>query len=148
MFSNFSPTIRIAGVRFCSIILIGSAILSFGKAINDYILPQFAKLTIDRDHFLSGEVIHIDGFGNVISNISKYDLDKFGFNVGDLLHIQVEDTILNLKYSSTYGNVSDGSPLALIGGSNFLELAINQGTASNFFDFKIGNSFKVLIDSP
>ncbi|MCW4033841.1 MAG: SAM-dependent chlorinase/fluorinase [Candidatus Bathyarchaeota archaeon] len=50
---------------------------------------------------------------------------------------------MNTSFGSAYGEVTDGSPLLLIGSSNFLELAINQGNAAKLFEVKVGDIFCV-----
>jgi len=114
----------------------------FGSAIHDYVFPEFAEAQlIGRE--LVGEILHIDDFGNIISNISAKDIKNAGFREGDSLMVTLDGKTLNIQLCSTYGVVPVGTPLALIGSSNFLEVAINQGSASKFFVANIGNAFRV-----
>jgi len=56
----------------------------FGLVIHDYVFPEFAKLHMNHEE-LVGEVLHIDSYGNIISNISAEDLERVGFHEGDSL---------------------------------------------------------------
>jgi S-adenosylmethionine hydrolase len=114
----------------------------FGPAIHDYIIPEFTK-PHQRDGELLGEILHIDDFGNIISNITLEDLAKMGLHEGDSLLVRLGKKTLMLRFCSAYDEVSSGTPLALIGGSNFLEVAVNQGRASTTFGAKAGESFRV-----
>jgi S-adenosylmethionine hydrolase len=114
----------------------------FGPVIKDYVFPEFAKPQINRGR-VAGEVLHVDGFGNVISNISAEDLDKAGFLKGDSLSARIGGKTLTSKFFSAYGEVPAGTALALIGGTNFLEVAVNQGNASRKFKAKVGDSFNI-----
>jgi S-adenosylmethionine hydrolase len=114
----------------------------FGPAIQDYILPEFAKPHA-RNGELLGEVLHIDDFGNTISNITLEDLEKMGFHKGNSLLVELGDKTLTLLFCSAYGEVPAGTPLALICSSNFLEVAVNQGNASRIFKAKVGDTFHV-----
>jgi S-adenosylmethionine hydrolase len=114
----------------------------FGPAIHDYVFPEFAKPHMKRGE-LVGEVLSIDGFGNVISNISAEDLERVGFHEGDSLVVALGSKTLNVLFCSAYGVVPVGAPLALIGGSNFLESAVNQGSAAAAFKAKVGDTFRV-----
>ncbi|HDQ05981.1 MAG TPA: hypothetical protein ENN36_04575 [Candidatus Bathyarchaeota archaeon] len=114
----------------------------FGPAIHDYVSPEFAKPQT-RDGELQGEILCIDHFGNIISNITSEDLEKTGFNKGDSLLVRLGNKTLTLQFCSAYGEVQSGAPLALIGGSNFLEVAVNQGSASAVFKAKLGEAFHV-----
>ena len=117
----------------------GRAPSEFGTEIHDYVLPKFAHPQLKKREFL-GEVLHIDGFGNIITNISERDLEKIGAREGCLLHVKFKDKVLDLKLCSAYGAVSAGRALAIIGSSDFLEISVNQANASQIFGVKIGDS--------
>jgi S-adenosylmethionine hydrolase len=114
----------------------------FGPTIGDYIVPEFTKPHMKRGE-MAGEVLSIDGFGNIISNISAEDLEKTGFHEGDSLVVAFGSKTLNVRFCSVYGEVPVGAPLALIGGSTFLEVAVNQGSASAIFKATVGDTFRV-----
>jgi len=116
----------------------------FGPAIQDYILPEFAKPHA-RNGELLGEVLHIDDFGNIISNITLEDLEKMEFHEGTSFLVRLGGKTLNIRFCSAYGEVPAGTPLALIGSSNFLEVADNQGNASRIFKAKVGDTFHVSV---
>jgi S-adenosylmethionine hydrolase len=114
----------------------------FGPAIQDYIFPEFAKPHL-RNGELLGEVLHIDDFGNIVSNITAEDLEKMGFHEGNSILVRLGGKTLTMRFCSAYGEVQAGTPLALIGSSNFLEVAVNQGSASRNFKAKVGDTFHV-----
>jgi S-adenosylmethionine hydrolase len=114
----------------------------FGPAIQDYIFPEFAKPHA-RNGELLGEVLHIDDFGNIVSNITLEDLEKMGFHEANSLLVTLGGKTLTIQFGSAYGEVPSSTPLALIGSSNFLEVAVNQGSASRIFKTKVGDTFRV-----
>ncbi|MBT8171721.1 S-adenosyl-l-methionine hydroxide adenosyltransferase family protein [Candidatus Bathyarchaeota archaeon] len=118
----------------------GIKLSELGQLITDYIFPEFIK-PYENKGDLFGVVIHIDDFGNIITNISVKDIERYGIQKNDSINFVFGDKRLNLKLCSTYGNVPVGSPLALIGSSNFFEIAVNQGNASKFFNTKVDDSF-------
>ena len=79
---------------------------------------------------LVGEIIRVDHFGNLIANITKAHLSPFLTSKG--LIIKIGSLILK-KISTTYNDVPEGQPLALIGSSNVLEIAVNMGRATDYF---------------
>jgi S-adenosylmethionine hydrolase len=115
---------------------------AFGQTIRDYVVPDFAKSHKENGE-LRGQVLHVDDFGNVISNISVEDLKKMGFRKGDSFVVRVGSKTLNVMFCGAYGEVPVGTPLALVGGSNFLEVAVNKGSASTVFGAKAGEVFRV-----
>jgi len=114
----------------------------FGQPLQDYVVPEFAKPR-QRNGEVLGEVLHVDDFGNTISNISSEDLKKAGIHEGDLLDVRLGGKTVTLRFCSAYDEVPVGTPLALIGGSNFLEVAVNQESASRTFRAKVGDKFAV-----
>ena len=118
----------------------------FGAVIDDYTVPDFVK-PHQRNGELLGEVLHIDDFGNIISNISAEDLKNVGINEGTALQVRLGDKIVSLMFCSAYGEVAADAPLALVGSSGFLEVAINQGSASRTFGAKVSDAFCVSIVS-
>ena len=84
--------------------------------------PVYNKNTI------KGHVTFIDAFGNVISNISKDLFNKVQNGRDFVLRFKRNETISNLSWH--YNEVAEGEKLCLFGISNYLEIAINKGNAS------------------
>ncbi len=114
----------------------------FGSVIYDYVFPEFAKPQMKQGKVV-GEILSIDRFGNIISNISIEELERLRFHEGDFIDVTIGNKSSNLLFCSTYGEVPTGTPLTLVGGGNFLEVAVNQGSASKFFEVKVGDTFHV-----
>ena len=114
----------------------------FGPAVQDYIFPEFAKPKAGKGEVV-GAVLYIDGFGNVVSNLAERDLQKAGFHEGGSLSVMLGGQNLALRFCSAYGEVPSGTALVLVGGSGFLEVAVNQGSASRMLGTKVGDSFRV-----
>lgn len=74
---------------------------------------------------IKGQIIHIDHFGNLVTNIAATDIKPWGH----ALHIRLgAHTLVGL--SPTYAAVEPGAPLALIGSANLLEISVNGGSAA------------------
>ncbi len=86
---------------------------------------------------LRGEVIHIDRFGNAITNITAKDLESFAAGPGALC-VRTKDRTIG-PLSRTYGDRQPGRLLALIGSSDHLELAVNRGHCARSLDLKLGD---------
>ena len=114
----------------------------FGPAVENPIVPEYAEPKIVGDEII-GEVIHVDGFGNIITNISVADLEEIGIREGDELKVRIKDKTTILILCAAYGEVQVGEPLSIIGGSGFLELSINQGNAANEFNINAGEQIRV-----
>ena len=106
-------------------------------------LDKIVRLPKSEPHPLSskellGCVICIDNFGNLITNISKSDLEKFpAKSKSGLIRISIRDREIR-KISSSYTDGAEGEPIALIGSSDYLEIAVNKGNAAENLDVKEG----------
>ena len=80
-----------------------------------------------KGEMLCGQIMRVDHFGNLITNIHRKDLDRFL----EFTHpvIEVGDLIIK-KLRPIYANAGEGEPLALINSSDWLEIAVNLGRAS------------------
>jgi S-adenosyl-L-methionine hydrolase (adenosine-forming) len=116
----------------------------FGKEIHDHQIPEFTKKKVENGQII-GEILYIDDFGNVISNISKEDLRQARLLNKNSLNITVGSNVINLDFSSAYGNVPIGDPLTLIGSSSFLECSVNRGSFSRLFNAEVGEIFIVSV---
>jgi S-adenosyl-L-methionine hydrolase (adenosine-forming) len=83
---------------------------------------------------LRGMIIHIDHFGNAITNIRRSEFMKLK---GDR---RFEIFIRNLKLRRIFSNYSDvirGEAVALFGDNNHLEIAIREGSAAQLLGLKV-----------
>jgi len=113
-----------------------------GKEIFDYIVLSQERATI-KDQKIFGEVLHVDGFGNIITNITFEDLKQIGIDFDIVLDIQIKDQAYKIYFSETYGKVRPSELLALIGSNGFFEIAINQGNAALKLDISSGDSITI-----
>lgn len=116
----------------------------FGPEISDCVMPRFAK-PIRQAGRLVGEVLHIDDFGNIITNISEEDLNKARLKTGKTLAVDLKNECLKVCLRRTYGDAEANSVLMLIDSHGFLELAVNLGDASRRFRVKAGDAVSVSV---
>ena len=96
---------------------------------------------IDKES-ITGQVMHIDHFGNIRTTINTRHLSRFqpsnfaGIRIGD----HTIDAIL-----STYSEQPAGELIALIDSSGYLELAENRGNAAKLTGCRPGDKVVVLI---
>ena len=75
---------------------------------------------------ICGEVIYIDNFGNVITNISRKQFEK---TVGEHgMRIQINGKVIR-RIHRTYQDTESGTALALFGSNELLEIAVAGGRA-------------------
>jgi S-adenosylmethionine hydrolase len=112
----------------------------FGPEIRDATKPEFTKLTLRKD-VLVGEVLHVDNFGNIITNIGEKEIARICMK--DVVNVELSNKKLKLKLCKAYGEAKPQEPLALIGSHNYLEIALNQGNAAAELGTKPGDKIKL-----
>lgn len=106
---------------------------ALGPAVHDGLARL--ELTEPREGVreLRGEVIYADGFGNLISNIAREALARFGARFPAMgLSVRIESGG-PLHIHETYGAVRKGVPLATFGSFGLLEIAVRDGSAARRF---------------
>lgn len=81
-------------------------------------------------HTLKGAVIHIDHYGNIITNIRKDDFFRLGRNIPFIIYFRQKEYYID-KISIGYNDVPAGEKVALFNDGGYLEIAINKGTPEN-----------------
>ena len=108
---------------------------AFGPTVNSWMRLQFQK-PVEKGQRLMGEILHIDGFGNLVTNID--DLTLFRFVRRRSLVIKVgKVSIRGLK--SGYWEGKKGEVLALIGSEGLLEISVREGNAQKLLRAKKGD---------
>jgi S-adenosyl-L-methionine hydrolase (adenosine-forming) len=106
---------------------------AIGSKLPDYTRLEWAQPKVVGG-LLRGEIIYIDRFGNCITNIDA------GMKVTG--KVRVAGT-MECEFRRTYSDVAPGQPVALIGSTSFLEIAVNAGHAAQTLGLKLGDPIEV-----
>jgi S-adenosylmethionine hydrolase len=117
----------------------GVAPEEFGAEITDAVMPKFAAVQ-EKNGVLMGEVLHIDGFGNITTNINQKLLPKAA-----TLKIQLPQASLTLRLGVTYAEAKPKKAITLVGSHGFLEIALNQASAAEKLKIKVGDKVGVSV---
>ena len=97
---------------------------------------------------LKGAIIHIDHYGNLITNIKKTDFYRIGRKVPFVIYFRQKEYYID-TISVGYNEVPPGEKVALFNDSNLLEIAINKGTpengggANSLFGLRLGDIIRI-----
>ena len=124
-------------------IAMGVPIEEIGAKLERFQTLSIPKPTITEDQII-GEVFVIDSFGNLITNIHSSDIEHRAKR-GQSIKVEVKHLTKELPFVNTYGDVKRGQALTLVGSSNFLEIGINQGNASQAYKAKPRDPVKITL---
>ena len=93
------------------------------------------------DQAIDGMVLHVDTFGNCITNVTAEDLDAH--RDGRSFKCYAGSTVIQ-SHQATYAEVSVGDPITLIGSTGLLEIAVNCGHAADLLSIQRGASVNVV----
>ncbi|WP_333653641.1 SAM hydrolase/SAM-dependent halogenase family protein [Dissulfurispira sp.] len=115
----------------------GIALEAFGCTIDDFKRFEVPLPKVEGDK-ISGEIIYVDTFGNVITNIRKSDLQ----GLGEKFSVEIEGKVV--RTVKNYSQASDNSLYCLINSSGHLEFFVYMDSASRLFDINKGEKVTVL----
>jgi S-adenosylmethionine hydrolase len=81
-----------------------------------------------------GHIIHIDRFGNLITNLRSKDIPREGAAV-EIHNQRIDNT-------APYYSKSTGL-MAIIGGNDYLELSVRNGSAADLLGARVGDTVTV-----
>jgi S-adenosylmethionine hydrolase len=105
----------------------GLPIGELGPQITDFVKLSFGE-GLRRGRVLEGEIIYIDTFGNVITNIPGTLLE--GIAPGSLLVVEVSTKVASARAVGTYAEGDQGELLVIVGSHGQVEIAMNLGSAA------------------
>jgi len=110
--------------------------IDFGQAITSVAMLPLPHSYQAPDGSLVGHILHIDSFGNLITNIKSDDLPP----TKRAITIEVGNQLIS-GLSRTYAE--GRGLLALIGSSGYLEVSLKGGSACALLNAEVGNKVRI-----
>jgi S-adenosylmethionine hydrolase len=119
---------------------LGVSLERMGSTISDYVMLGEGEVT-RREGELTGEVVYVDRFGNLVTNIS--DKDFFAWLRSRPFRLVMAGRTLT-RLSRCYEEGNPGEVFALFGSFGWLEFSIREGSAQEFLGVGVGAPVKVV----
>jgi len=88
---------------------------------------------------IKGQVLYIDVFGNIMTNITQREVNEAGFQLGSKLLVQVGSKKELCIYETTFSKVPVGDYACYLNSWGYLEVAVNMGNAAEKLGVKQGD---------
>jgi len=136
--SPVSPTFhgRDIFAPVAALLSLGFPPIDFGEAITSVTMLPIPHPHQALDGSLVGHILHIDSFGNLITNIKSDDLPQ---TTGAMTTMVGNHSISGLSHTYAEGR----GLLALIGSSGYLEVSLKGGNAGAFLNAKVGDEVRI-----
>ncbi|MFZ2060373.1 MAG: SAM-dependent chlorinase/fluorinase [Candidatus Binatus sp.] len=125
----------------------GTPISALGPTLDpDSIVTLDLPCSVESPRRVRGEVIYVDGFGNLVSNIDRPTAERFGTRFRHKsLSVRIKSGA-TMRILDAYGDAPKGVPLAIFGSFGLLEVAIRDGNAATHFAAGPGTSVSLIAD--
>ena len=107
---------------------------SFGKRVDDHLKLTFYDPQRTSKRAWSGTVLHIDRFGNMVTNFHIAQFERVRTHPFEL---RIGPRMIT-RLTLTYAEADPGDPFAIVGSSGYLEIAANQASAQSMTGCGIG----------
>jgi S-adenosylmethionine hydrolase len=128
----------------------GGNLASLGRALSVAELARLDFPAVERtSEGVRGRVLHVDRFGNLISNITRTELAALAASASapgahadsELAHLQalrIRVGRVQCPFIRTYAEAPEATPVALVGSSDFVEIAVACGDAARTLRLGVG----------
>lgn len=139
----------------------GRSAAEMGTPVDRILLMPPPQLILHEGQ-VTGEVVHIDRFGNLVTSIGHLRwataerlrlTPAFGPSKSPVL-VAAENAITHIGNQSimgirhTYSEAERGGLLALVGSSAYIEISVNQGNAAQRLDAAVGDRVTLEVGDP
>jgi S-adenosyl-L-methionine hydrolase (adenosine-forming) len=120
----------------------GTELKALGRTLNEY-LRLLIPDPVSTDAEVRGEVLRVDRFGNLITNIDRRSFDHLG-RTGDMkLEIRAGDHLVG-RMVSTYAEIMPDEVCSLFGSTEHLEIAAHASSAAETLHLGRGATVTVI----
>jgi S-adenosyl-L-methionine hydrolase (adenosine-forming) len=119
----------------------GVSLDSFGPQITDFVRLAIPVPHTSERGSVTGSVLKIDNFGNIITNITPDCLTR-ALGAGTSFTVKVGETTIP-HFRLTYAGAAPGELFAIFGSMGYLEIALNQGSAAGQLGVQSGSVVEI-----
>ena len=121
----------------------GVKIEAFGPRLETMVRFDPSGEVRESERELRGAVIYTDGFGNLVTNISREHIERFARRFrGFRLLVRIGRSA-PIEIRKAYGDARVRVPLATFGSFDMLEVAVRDGNAADYFAAAAGVSVTI-----
>ena len=113
-----------------------------GPEITDYVKPPYAGPTFEGRN-VHCAVFHIDGFGNIVTNLSNDGLTKLDLKLGGKVRLSIGRKRVLARFVKTYSDLRGNEFGVLVGSHGFVEITCREASAARRLRVRRGCAVRV-----
>ncbi|NNF01967.1 MAG: hypothetical protein HKN22_04725 [Bacteroidia bacterium] len=129
-------------VKYISSVLADGDIYDLGDKTENYIEKENFKPIVENNVTIRASIIHVDDFGNVVTNIKRKFFEKVAAGRNFIIAIRKNEYHIE-QLHSWYDEVDRDEIVAIFNANDYLEIALNQGNASGLFGINVDSKIRV-----
>jgi len=128
-----------------------AAKLANGKALDklgqkrDKLFKRLPVLAAIEESVIIGQVVYIDSYRNVITNVTKDLFEQVGKNRPFQIYVQSKSNKIS-KINKSYNQTSEGELLAIFNSVGHLEIAIRNGKVAELLNLTTSSSIRIVFE--
>lgn len=115
----------------------------FGKQIHRIVMPDFTKIIREKGKLI-GKAIHVDDFGNIVTNFGEGELKLA--KADDVVVLEARRRKIKLKICRNYAEAQKRQTIGIIGSHRLLEISIRRASAARRLNIRTGDEM-ILYDT-
>ncbi len=123
----------------------GVAAEEFGPKVNEWVRLSLPVVERSGAKRLCGEVLKVDKFGNLITNVATRDVPSLLAESPPAVSIRIAGRTIR-RVCQSYAEGSEGALFAILGSSGYLEIAARQDSAAARLGAAAGTAVEIVFE--
>lgn len=120
----------------------GTELRALGRSLTDYVRLAIPDPAV-AEHEVRGEVLRVDRFGNLITNIDRRSFDRLAASGEAAMEIRAGEHRVG-RLVNTYAEITPGEVCGVFGSTDHLEIAANTASAADTLGLGRGAAITVI----
>lgn len=115
---------------------------NIGREVKD-ITPLRIPKPVVKKGSIKAQVLYVDSFGNVVTNVRNRDVEEAGLKLNDEVKVKTENKSVKAFYKEAYWEAESGKPVLMLGSQGFMEIALKEGSAAKALKLNRGEKLRI-----
>jgi S-adenosylmethionine hydrolase len=113
-----------------------------GPKVTDYVKSPYGESVVEGKWAVC-RVLHVDGFGNIVTNLTRADLNKLHLTENRKIILTLNGRRLTTKITGTFSDLRKGEIGLILGSHGFYEIVCREASAGKRLRIKRGTVVRV-----